>query len=108
MCALNAPGSRLPVSNDRSSRTTRCMIVSTLCQTTVWPTGIVAGFGENDWDPLTATTSIMTTDPDAGDGVLGLEELPELLQPQAPRLRTAAASPTEYFRTTISFSFCDS
>jgi hypothetical protein len=81
----------------------------------MWPAGIVAGFGENDWDPLTATTSIVTAVPDIRDGVLefevgvlGLEALPELPQPQTPRLRTATVRAAEYVRTTISFFFNDS
>jgi hypothetical protein len=57
-------------------------MVSTLCQTTICPAGIVAGFGENDWDPLTATTLMVTAVPGIGDGVLGLEVLPELPQPK--------------------------
>jgi len=28
------------------------------------------GFSENDWDPLTATTSMVSAVPDTGDGVL--------------------------------------
>jgi len=48
-------------------------MVSTLCQMTIWPAGMVAGFGENDWDPLTATTSMMTAVPGEGDGAPGLE-----------------------------------
>src|SRR5712691_3059573 len=83
--------------------TTRCVMESTLCQATICPAGMVEGFGENDWDPLTATTLIVTAVPGTGDGV-GLEVLPELLQPQTPRLRTATASAAEYLSTTNSFS----
>jgi len=46
--------------------TTRCVMESTLCQTTICPAGMVEGFGENDWDPLTATTLIVTAVPGTG------------------------------------------
>ena len=60
MAALNAPGAMLPVSTSPSLKTTRWVTVSTLCQTTVWPGGTVAGFGENDCAPLMPMTSITT------------------------------------------------
>ena len=69
---------------------------------------MVEGFGENDWDPLTATTLMVTAVPGSGDGVLGLEVLPELPQPQILRLRTATARAAENIRTTLSLSFNDS
>src|SRR5262245_5117990 len=43
-------------------------MLSILCQTTVWPGGSVAGFGENDRAPLTPTTLIVTV-PVGGGGV---------------------------------------
>src|SRR3989442_10063429 len=57
---LDAPGLRLPVSSDPSFRTTRCVMLSTLCHTTICPAGSVAGFGEKDWAPLMPTTLIVT------------------------------------------------
>ena len=59
-------GAILPVSREPSFSTTRCVTVSTLCQTTVWPAGTVsAGFGENDWAPFSRTT-LMTVAPAGG------------------------------------------
>src|SRR5437667_8993534 len=60
MAWLDAPGLRLPVSSDPSFRTTRCVMLSTLCHTTICPAGSVAGFGEKDWAPLMPTTLIVT------------------------------------------------
>jgi len=57
---LDAPGVRSPVSSDPLFKTTRCVMPSTLCQTTIWPAGNVAGFGENDCAPLSRTMSIVT------------------------------------------------
>src|SRR5215510_10060838 len=57
--ALNAPGARLPVSRVPSFNTTRCVTVSTLCHTTIWAGGTVAGFGENDCAPFSRTTLIV-------------------------------------------------
>src|ERR1700737_286083 len=72
--ALEAPGARLPVSTDPSFRTTRWVMVSTLCHTIFWPAGSVAGFGENDCAPLTETTLMVTT-PEAL-GAVGAVALP--------------------------------
>src|SRR4030095_2003050 len=57
----------LAVSSSPSLNTTRCVTVSTLCQTTILSAGIVAGFGENDCAPLMPTT-VMTTAPAGGVG----------------------------------------
>src|SRR5258708_7795946 len=65
---LEAPGLRLPVSSDPSFSTTRCVMLSMLCHTTIWPAGNVAGFGEKDCAPLMATTLIVTTPLGAGVG----------------------------------------
>jgi hypothetical protein len=73
---LEAPGARSPVSTDRSSRTTRCVVVSTLCQTIICPAGSVAGFGEKDCAPLMATTLIVTTP--SGVEAVGLVGFPPL------------------------------
>jgi hypothetical protein len=35
-------------------------MLSTLCHTTIWPAGRLAGFGENDCAPLTPTTLMVT------------------------------------------------
>jgi hypothetical protein len=54
-------------------------MVSTLWQTTIWPAGSVAGFGENDCAPFIATTLIVTTPTPAGlEGVgrVGVAPLP--------------------------------
>jgi hypothetical protein len=44
--------------------------------TTICPGGRVAGFGEKDCAPLTATTLMVTTPEMVGDGVLGFPLLP--------------------------------
>ena len=49
------------MSTDRSFSTTRCVVLLTLCHTTICPGGSVAGLGENDCAPLIATTLIVTT-----------------------------------------------
>src|SRR5262245_48336373 len=64
---LNAPGARFPVSSLPSLSTTRCVVVSMLCHTTVCPVGTVAGFGENDWLPFSRTTLMVIAA--AGGGV---------------------------------------
>src|SRR6266487_468745 len=66
---LDAPGPILPVSSDPSFSTTRCVMLSMLCHTTIWPAGRVAGFGEKDCAPLTPMTLIVTTPPGGGVGV---------------------------------------
>src|SRR3977135_4506799 len=66
---LDAPGLRLPVSNDPSFSTTRGVMLSMLCHTTVWPAGSVAGFGEKDCAPLMPTTLMVTVPPGGGVGV---------------------------------------
>jgi hypothetical protein len=43
---------------------------------TIWPVGSVAGFGENDCAPLTATTLIVTTPAVLGVGVVGFPLVP--------------------------------
>jgi hypothetical protein len=70
-------------------------VVSTLCQTIIWPAGMVAGFGENDCDPLTATTLMVTAVPGIVAGLLGPEGEPAVPHPPIVRLRTAAARPGE-------------
>jgi hypothetical protein len=119
---LDVPGSRLPVSNDPSFNTTRCVMLSMLCHTTIWPAGNVAGLGEKDCAPLIATTLIVTA-PGVGVGVgvgtgvgVGVgagvvgggvgEDGPEVLelpQPQAPRLNATMALATN---TRILIPFC--
>jgi hypothetical protein len=76
MGELAAPGAMSPVSTDPSFNTTRWVIVSTLCQTTICPAGSVAGFGENDCAPLTATTLIVTTPATLGVGLVGFTPVP--------------------------------
>jgi hypothetical protein len=76
---LDAPAARSPVSSDPLFKTTRCLMVSMLCQTTIWPAGSVAGFGEKDCAPLSRTMSIVTTPFDvAGVGGVGATGLPPL------------------------------
>src|ERR1041385_425113 len=70
--ALNAPGAILPVSRLPSFSTTRCVTVSTLCQTTIWPAGTVAGFGENDCAPFSRTTSMTVAPTGALTGGAGV------------------------------------
>src|SRR3954463_1710700 len=72
IAALDAPGARSPVSTEPSFSTTWWVMLSTLCQTTICPAGTVAGFGEKDCAPFTASTLIVTTP----EGLLGLG-LPE-------------------------------
>jgi hypothetical protein len=57
---LDAPGARSPVSSDPLFKTTRWVMPSTLCQTTIWPAGNVPGFGENDCAPLLPTMLMIT------------------------------------------------
>jgi hypothetical protein len=53
-------------------------MLSMLCHTILWPDVRVAGFGENDCEPLIATTLTVTiSDALAGDGPLGLPLVPE-------------------------------
>src|SRR6266542_119797 len=73
---LDAAGARSPVSTDRSFKTTRCVVLLTLCQTTIWPAGKVAGFGENDCAPLMATTLMVTTPEALGVGAVGFPAFP--------------------------------
>jgi len=65
--ALKDPAAMFPASSLPSSSTTRCVTVSTLCQTNICPAGTVDGFGENDLAPFMPTIS-MTMAP--GGGVL--------------------------------------
>ena len=65
---LDPPGAISPVSSDPSFKTTRCVMLSTFCHTTVCPAGKAAGFGEKDCAPLMATTLIVTI-PLGGVGV---------------------------------------
>ena len=55
--------------------TTRWVVMSALCHTTIWPDGRVAGLGENDCAPLMATTLIVTT-PEPLVGGVGLVGFP--------------------------------
>ena len=48
------------MSTDPSLNTTWWVMLSTLCHTTIWPAGRVAGFGENDSAPLMPTTLTVT------------------------------------------------
>src|SRR5207245_9372516 len=74
MGGLEAPGARIPVSSVPSLSTTRWAMVSTLCHTILWPEGRLAGLGENDCAPLTATTLTMTAP--EGPGAVGSAGLP--------------------------------
>src|SRR5882672_12082381 len=95
---LKTPGSRFPVSTDRSFNTTRCVTLSTLCHTTICPAGTVAGFGVNDCAPLIATTLIVTTLPLDGVGLPGLAFLlPLPPQPHIPRPSAPTASAAAQF-----------
>jgi hypothetical protein len=47
-----------------------------LCQTTICPGGKVAGFGEKDCAPFTATTLMVTTPGALGVGVFGFPVVP--------------------------------
>src|SRR6188472_1329661 len=87
---LNAPGARFPVSSLPSLSTTRCVVVSMLCQMTVCPAGTVAGFGENDWLPFSRTT-LMVIAP-AGAGVLLGAEGDELPYPSPPHAATPSVN----------------
>ena len=65
------------MSTDPSFRTTRWVVLLTLCQTTIWPAGSVAGLGENDCAPLIATTLMVTMPFEVtGVGAAGLLVLP--------------------------------
>jgi hypothetical protein len=68
--ALKAPGAMFPVSSSPSSSTTRCVVVSRLCQTTVCPTGTVDGFGENDCAPLMPRILIVIAPGGGADGLM--------------------------------------
>jgi hypothetical protein len=54
-------------------------MLSTLCHTTIWPDGTVAGLGENDCAPFMATTLIVRT-PEPLVGVVGPLGLPLTLE----------------------------
>jgi hypothetical protein len=73
---LVAPGAMSPVSSDPLFNATRCLTLSMLRQTTIWPAGSVAGFGEKDRAPSWRTMSMVTT-PFEGVGVgVGVTGLP--------------------------------
>jgi hypothetical protein len=93
----------LPVSSWLSFSTTRWIVVSMLCHTTVAPGGTVAGFGENDWLPFSLTTLIVIAS--AGGGLPGpvVDELP--YPPHAATPTVKAASPVANKRLRIVFTF---
>src|SRR5207302_9397445 len=104
---LDAPGLRLPVSSDPSFRTTRCVMLSTLCHTTICPAGSVAGFGEKDWAPLMPTTLIVTMlggGVGVGGGVPGPGSALALVLGLAPAPDLARASAAPEFRRNRSWS----
>src|SRR5687768_10984556 len=92
---LDAPAARSPVSSDPLFNTTRCVMPSTLRQTTIWPAGNVAGFGEKDCEPLSRTMLMVTTPFDAvgvdGVGATGLPLSEESEQPDTTRLSATIA-----------------
>src|SRR5204863_851250 len=85
-------------------------MVSTLCHTTIWPDGRVAGLGENDCAPLMATTLIVTT-PEPLVGGVGLVGFPLPLeyplppQPHIPRPVPIRALAVKNARITDSFLY---
>jgi hypothetical protein len=86
--------------------------LSTLRQTTVWPAGKVAGFGEKDCAPLVATTLIVTT-PLGGVGVVvgvgatgvGATGVASSVEPLHPHVPTVNAIVTATTIARMSFLF---
>ena len=93
MLVLIAPGAMLPLSNEPSFMTMRCIVLSLFCQTTRLPWGIGAGLGLKDRSFLWPMMLTITADDvdEVGEGI-GLDAEPPLPHPHAARASVATAS----------------
>jgi hypothetical protein len=72
---LVAPGGMSPVSSEPSFSRTRCTALSAFLNATIWPPTL-AGFGENDREPLFAVMVMSAGPPVVADGLVGLDDPP--------------------------------